>query len=138
MEAAPAVSQRSYSEILEEAATFLRVGHPEEAIKMLERARALSPHDIMLRDLWEKAQASFRQEIARSYLPLDSIPSLTRPLTSLTDVAISPEEGFILSRVDGSWDVQSIVSLCPFPETEALLHLKSLKDRHLLVLRKPA
>lgn len=136
--ASAVVSEKSYSEILEEAASFLRVGHPEEAIKMLERARALSPHDIALRELWEKANAAFRQEIARSSVPLDSVPSLTRPLESITDMAISPEEGFILSRVDGSWNVQSIVSLCPFPETEALLHLKSLKDRNLLVLRNPS
>ena len=37
----------------------------------------------------------------------DKIPELDIPVTKLTELPFSPHEGFVLSRINGSWDVKS-------------------------------
>ena len=45
-----------------------------------------------------------------------------------------PREGFVLSRVNGEWDVQSILKICPMPEEEALLIFARLFERKVIEL----
>ena len=56
-------------------------------------------------------------------------------LASLTRETLDPQEGFVLSRVNGEWDVQSILKLCPLPEEDALLIFKRLYERKVIDLR---
>jgi hypothetical protein len=41
---------------------------------------------------------------------------------------IGPQEGFVISRINGEWDIQSILSICPFREADSLRLIKSLID----------
>ena len=52
----------------------------------------------------------------------------------MTKLSFSPHEGFVLSRVNGQWDVQSILKLCPMGEDEAMLIFARLLDRKLISL----
>jgi hypothetical protein len=47
---------------------------------------------------------------------------------------LDPHEGFVLSRVNGQWDVQSILKLCPMGEEEAMLIFARLLERKLIKL----
>lgn len=135
--AVPVTSPRkTFSGFLDEARDHLRGGRPDEAMKVLAEAAPLSPHDIALRTLRDEAKAAIVQQLSKDGMEPERIPVLLKPLESLTADPLSPEEVFILSRVNGSWDVRSIVNLCPFPEAEALLHLKKLKDCGIVVLER--
>ena len=68
-------------------------------------------------------------------VPLDKVPVLTMDLATLTEQNFDPQEGFVLSRVNGQWDVQSILKLCPMAEEDALLIFARLLDRQLIELR---
>ena len=46
-----------------------------------------------------------------------------------TSKQIDPQEGFVLSRINGSWDIQSILSICPFREADCLRMIKKLMER---------
>ena len=46
-----------------------------------------------------------------------------------------PQEGFVLSRINGQWDVQSILKLCPMPEDDTLFIFSRLLDRQVIELR---
>jgi hypothetical protein len=52
---------------------------------------------------------------------LTSIPKLAISMDQLTTVKISPQEGFMLTRINGSYDIQSIVKITPMPQLDALL-----------------
>ena len=41
----------------------------------------------------------------------------------------------MLSRINGSWDVQSILKLCPLPEDDTLSIFARLLDRQVIELR---
>jgi len=68
-------------------------------------------------------------------VPLTKVPSLTMDLVSLTKENFDPQEGFVLSRVNGEWDVQSILKLCPMDEEDALLIFARLIERKVIELR---
>ena len=69
------------------------------------------------------------------YLPPKKIPVLTKPLESLTTEQLTPEEGFLVSRVTGTWNIESIVSVSPLREVDVLLTLKRLRERGILELQ---
>ncbi len=67
-------------------------------------------------------------------VPLDKVPVLTMDMVDLTRQNFDPLEGFVLSRVNGQWDVKSILKLCPMAEEEALLIFARLLERKVIDL----
>ena len=77
--------------------------------------------------------ASNGQELATS-IPLDAVPVHAMDFASLTQQNFDPHEGFVLSRVNGQWDVRSILKLCPMSEADALAIFGRLLERKLIRL----
>lgn len=61
-----------------------------------------------------------------------AVPSLTRPMDELMSWSFTPNEAFILSRINGLWDVRSIAKISPFPEGEVLRVFEKLHDGGLI------
>lgn len=72
------------------------------------------------------------RERALKRVPLDKVPVLKMDLMSLTKVNFDPQEGFVLSRVNGQWDVQSILKVCPMAEDDALMIFARLLERKVI------
>lgn len=53
-------------------------------------------------------------------IPPSSVPRLSKPMEELMSFAFTPNEAFIVSRINGMWDVRSIARISPFPEAEVL------------------
>jgi hypothetical protein len=79
-------------------------------------------------------EARAREKALRS-VPLVKVPHLTMGLAELTQQQFDPHEGFVISRVNGQWDVQSILKLCPMAEEDALMIFSRLLDRKVIELR---
>ena len=67
-------------------------------------------------------------------IPRDKVPVLAVDFATLTKQNLDPQEGFVVSRVNGQWDVQSILKLCPMGEEDTLLIFARLIDRKLIKL----
>ncbi len=65
-------------------------------------------------------------------VPRDKVPRLRLSMANLTKEKFDPREGFVLSRVNGEWDVQSILKICPMPEDEAMLIFSRLVERNVI------
>ena len=74
------------------------------------------------------------RERALRTVPLDKVPVLRMDMADLTRENIDPQEGFVLSRVNGQWDVRSILKLCPMAEEDALLIFARLLSRGVIEL----
>lgn len=68
-------------------------------------------------------------------VPLGKVPVLKMELKDLTRLDFDAQEGFVLSRVNGEWDVQSILKLCPMSEEDALLIFARLLERDVIEMR---
>jgi len=47
------------------------------------------------------------------------VPKLAVPLNELAKLDLSPEEGFLVSRINGNWDINAIIKISPIPEERA-------------------
>lgn len=80
------------------------------------------------------AMEARQRERQAQHVPRDKVPSLAVDFATLTKQNLDPHEGFVLSRVNGQWDVQSILKLCPMGEEEAMLIFARLLERRLIKL----
>ena len=61
-----------------------------------------------------------------------SIPLLARPLEQLAGEKLSSEESFLVTRINGQWDLKSILTITPLREVDALRMIKRLMDRKIV------
>jgi len=80
------------------------------------------------------AEARERERALRK-IPLAKVPVLAMDFAALTQQKLDPQEGFVISRVNGEWDVQSILKLCPMREDDALMIFSRLLERGVIELR---
>jgi hypothetical protein len=93
----------------------------EQALRHLRAARALEPHDRDVKQAVEEAEAKIRAALQDAGVKPASIPKLERSLEELTSSQLSRNEGFVLSRINGSYDIGSIIKISSLPELDALL-----------------
>jgi len=77
------------------------------------------------------------RERAMRTVHIDQVPVLLLDFKALTTQDLDAQEGFVVSRVNGEWDVQSILKLCPMAEEDALMIFARLLERGIIELRKP-
>jgi hypothetical protein len=135
--AAPTAAPPALEPVLQGARTCLGRGDSEEALALLDAAHDAGLRAPELQALVEEAERYFIDRAYRHYLPPGKIPVLKRTIESLTEEALSPAEMFLVSRVNGAWDLRSIVSISPLREVEALRALKRLRERGVIDLVDP-
>ncbi len=107
----------------------------DEALRAYEDVLALDRlNQNAKKGLIAVIEARDRDRALRS-IPLEKVPILTMDLIALTKERFDPQEGFVISRVNGQWDVQSILKLCPMAEEDALLIFARLLERKVIELR---
>ena len=119
------------------ARNLLDRGEFDSAMDILDRLYKAFPNHDALRRLLAEAEAAFVDKAYRHYVPAVKIPRLTRPLEELVSEEISPAESFLLTRMDGTWDVKSIIQVCPLREVEALRALKRMRERGIIEFVDP-
>ena len=134
----PREDPRKVQAALDAARKFQERGELDAALDLLNAVHRANPEDDALRRLVLDAEVAFVEKAWKHYLPAAKVPALTRPVDSLTGESLSPQEVFLLSRVDGTWDVKSIIQVSPIREVDALRTLKKLRERGLIELRDPA
>jgi hypothetical protein len=116
------------SELLMLARTEIEENNPEAALAIIHKALAQEPQNSEAHRLREDAERSFiSQAYANGLLPRD-VPRILVSLEQLENQRLEPEEGFLLSRVNGELTVGSILSVCPFREADTLRMIRKLLD----------
>jgi hypothetical protein len=96
-------------------------GDLEAALRYLRAARALDPESQDTQEALTEAEKKIRDEMERAGVSLTSIPQVTATMEQLTSSALSPMEGFMLTRINGSYDIQSILKITPMAQLDALM-----------------
>lgn len=120
--------------LMDAAKDLLKSGDAEGALMILEKARTAAGKNPEINALIQVAEEHFIERAYRHYLPARKIPVLKKSLESLVNQDLSPEEVFLVSRVNGSWDLKSIISISPLREVDALRALKKLRERGIIDL----
>jgi hypothetical protein len=118
------------------AAAETRLGEKrlDEALRAYESVLAIDRlNQQAKKGLLAVSEARSRERTLKR-VALDKVPALKKSLSALTQENFDPQEGFILSRVNGQWDVKSILKLIPIPEDDALLIFARLIERGVIAL----
>lgn len=125
------------SQRLEKARNYMAASEFESALEILDALYREYPGDESLRRLSVEAEVAFAEKAYRHYLPPSKIPRLTRPVDESTKEKISPTEFFLLSRMDGTWDIKSIIQVAPLREVDTLRTLKRMRENGVIELHDP-
>jgi len=114
----------------------LMVNHKyRDAIAVFQEVLRLDPQNMWADERIEKAEQAICQEIYNNSIPIDKVPQFAVPADELTKCNLSHQEGFVASRINGTWDVRSIVMLSPLRELEILQILDKLIKMNLITLQ---
>jgi Domain of unknown function (DUF4388) len=108
---------------------------PEAALLVIQKALELQPNNPEAQSLLPVAEEKYVKRVYEGGgLSPRSVPRLLVSPTEMTNQQIDPQEGFVLSRINGSWDVQAILSICPFREADCLRMIRKLMDRGIIAV----
>ncbi len=103
---------------------------PEAALRIIQAALRQQPNSPEAQALLPAAEEAYVKNVyTTGGLTPRSVPQLRISPAEMTNLQIDPQEGFLLSRINGSWDIQSILSICPFREADCLRMIKQLRER---------
>ncbi len=85
--------------------------------------------------LLREAEAGLLEVLKRDLLTNPLVPRLVDPNLKLRDLNLTPQEKYLLSRVDGTRDLRAIIRVSPVRELDALKFFrKALEDKLIAVL----
>jgi hypothetical protein len=98
---------------------YLEEGDFELALRHLKAARSVAPDNQTVRLAVDRAEGVIRERIEAAGVVLSAVPRLTARATDIDAIDISPQEAFILSRLDGVYDLQTLTKISPMPQLES-------------------
>lgn len=123
--------------LIETARQLADKGDLEASLRHVRAARALDAEGRRLETEYLKIETWLREEVEKAGVRLNAIPVLARRMEELTQVRLTPQEGFLLTRLDGTSDLQSILKLTPLAPLEAqLLFWRLVKAGHVVLEAK--
>jgi hypothetical protein len=113
------------------ASRELDQGNGEKALSIIHAVLEGEPNNAAAHALLVKAEQKFIDRMYNEISPA-GVPKIVIGTDELANKEIGPQEGFMLSRINGEWDVQSILSICPFREADSLGMIKKLLDKGII------
>ena len=121
------------SELLLLARSELDTDKAERALSIIHTVLRREPKNLAAENLLIEAERKFIAQVYAT-VPPTGVPKLAVRPEDLAAKKIGPQEGFVLSRINGEWDIESILSICPFREADSLRMIKSLLDNGVISL----
>lgn len=143
-EAPPAPPPQKVNDVTVDVDALLRVAeqHIENrefarAIRHLRAAQNLEPDSKHIKQTVEAAEQRIVVAIRQDGIDMKAVPLLNCDPTSLDSLDISPQQGFILTRVNGTYDIQTILKITPVPPLEAQVLFWKLHQAGHISLESP-
>ena len=115
-------------ELLNLARAEMKENNAENALAIIHSALEQEPKNTAAHRLREEAEKKFVAHAYQNGLSPRAVPKILESLEQLEHERLGPQEGFLLSRINGESDVESILSICPFREADSLRMIKKLLD----------
>jgi hypothetical protein len=119
---------KTVPELLKMARAEIKENNAENALAIIHSALEQEAKNAEAQQLREQAEKKLIAEIYHSGLSPRAITRILITPDQLEHERLGPQEGFVLSRINGESDIESILSVCPFREADTLRMIKKLLD----------
>jgi tetratricopeptide (TPR) repeat protein len=106
---------------IEAGRALMKEGEFDASLRHLRAAKVLEPDNQDAQEVLALAEKRIREHIEKSGVTMGSIPQVTATMEQLTSSSLSPSEGFMLTRINGTYDIQSILKITPMGQLDALM-----------------
>jgi len=107
--------------LITRAQASLRSREYEKAQRLLKAAENLDPTHSRVRNAIKGAEAAILSDLRGQGLHDSKVPRVAKALEEITQMNFTPNEGFMLSRINGQWDLGSLIKISPIREPDAML-----------------
>jgi hypothetical protein len=121
-------------ELLTLAQAELKEDNAETALAVIQRVLEQEAQNTEARRLQAEAEKKFIAQVYRNGLSPRSVARMLVTSEQLEHERLGPQEGFVLSRINGESDIESILSVCPFREADCLRMIKKLMDGGIIAI----
>jgi len=124
----PPSSGSQAGQLAQEAEGQIQSGQLAEALATLKKAKEAGDATAEAERKIQTGEEKLRKALESDGVTPTSVPKLKCSMDELMNLDISPQEGFMLTRVDGSYNIQAILKMSPMPKLEALTLFWKLKN----------
>ncbi len=122
-------------ELLKLARAEIKENNAENALAIIHSALEQEAKNAEAHRLREEAEKKFVAQIYQGGLSPRALPRILVSPEQLEHERLGPQEGFVLSRINGESDIESILSVCPFREADSLRMIKNLLDSGIIGIK---
>ncbi|HMG75385.1 MAG TPA: DUF4388 domain-containing protein [Pyrinomonadaceae bacterium] len=122
-------------ELLKLARVEIKENNAENALAIIHSALEQEAKNPEAQRLREEAEKKLVAQIYAGGLSPRAMPRILVTTEQLEHERLGPQEGFVLSRINGESDIESILSVCPFREADSLRMIKKLLDGGIIGLK---
>lgn len=113
-------------------------GDFEKSIQIFKYILTIDPNHSFSKMMIKKAYEEIKENLISSDFTIEHVPYLKRTITPLDEFNFTPQENYILSRINGLNSVQSIIRISPIQELQALMIFKKLAKENLIGFLPPS
>jgi hypothetical protein len=120
--------------LLNHAQEALRSGDYEKGLRMITAAQNVDPNNGRVVVALKGAKNVIAGALEREGIVAKKVPKLVKSFEEISGMNFSSNEGFMLSRVNGVWDLGSIIKISPLRELDSMLIFRKLKQDGIIEL----
>ncbi len=126
----PKKQPKASDDLLKAAELYKRKAF-DEAHQVVESYLSVHPENEEAQTLARAIRESLLKALY-SVCPPAAVPYLTMDFSDLNEQVFNSQDGFLASRINGEWDVKSLIMISPLGELNSLKILKRLHDEGMI------
>ena len=103
-------------------------GKFELALRYIKATTILEPTNRQLKQSIDSAEDKIKQRLLNDGVSMTSVPQLDCNIEEIDSTTLTPQAGFMLTRLDGTYDLNGIVKISPMSPLEAQIVIWELKE----------
>ncbi len=107
--------------LMSRAQQALKAKDFDKAQRFLRAAQNLDPNHPSVKMAIKGAETVIANELRSAGIADSKVPRMAKSFEEIATMNFSPNEGFLLSRINGAWDIGSLIKISPIRETDAIL-----------------
>ena len=103
-------------------------GKFELALRYIKATTILEPSNRQLQQSIDSTEDKIKQRLINDGVSMTSVPQLDCNIEEIDSTTLTPQAGFMLTRLDGTYDLNGIVKISPMSPLEAQIVIWELKE----------